>query len=302
MDNEKNSPNMFHGLKVKDPVCGMTFEPGRAAGSWDYKGQTYYFCNPGCLEKFRRNPELYLTDEELPPAEEKGNVKFYTCPMDPEVLRESPGSCPVCGMALEPQTVSLQDEENPELELMNRRLHVGLYLTLPVLLIAMGEMIFSIYFRGSIWIQFVLASPVVLWAGWPFFQRAWSSIVNRSLNMFTLIAVGTGTAYFYSVIAVLFPRFLPESFIGVHGSPEVYFEASAVIITLVLLGQVIELRARRKTGDAIRSLLALAPKTARIIRDDDTNEDIPLDKVKPGDKLRGITLKKGIIEQYMNNS
>ncbi|MEJ2246339.1 MAG: heavy metal translocating P-type ATPase [Acidobacteriota bacterium] len=286
MDKEKDSFNMLPGRKVKDPVCGMTFDPDHAVASWKYKGRDYYFCNPGCLEKFRQDPERYLTAGKLPQVEEEGSVKFYTCPMDPEVLSESAGICPKCGMALEPQNASLQDDENPELDFMNRRLRVGLYLTIPVLLIAMGEMVFGLRFGGSVWIQFVLASPVVLWAGGPFFRRAWASIVNRSLNMFTLIAVGTGTAYFYSVIAVLFPRSLPESFIGVRGTPEVYFEASAVIITLVLLGQVIELRARKKTGDAIRALLALTPKTARILRDDKTEEDIELDKVKPGDRLR----------------
>ena len=286
MNKEKDSVNMLPDRKVKDPVCGMTFEPDHAAASWKYKGQNYYFCNPGCLEKFRRDPELYLTAGKSPQAGEKGDVKFYTCSMDPEVLSESADLCPKCGMALEPQNASLQDEENPELDFMNRRLRVGLYLTLPVLLIAVGEMIFGMRFRGSVWIQFVLASPVVLWAGWPFFQRAWASIANRRLNMFTLIALGVGTAYFYSVIAVLFPRSLPESFIGVHGTPEVYFEASAVIITLVLLGKVIELRARRRTGDAIRALFALTPKTARILRDDNMEEDLQVDKVKPGDRLR----------------
>ena len=233
-----------------------------------------------------RDPELYVTTGKSPQTGEKGSVKFYTCPMDPEVLSESAGLCPKCGMALEPQNASLQDEENPELDFMNRRLRVGLYFTLPVLLIAAGEMIFGMRSRGSAWIQFVLASPVVLWAGWPFFQRAWASIVNRRLNMFTLIAFGTGTAYIYSVIAVLFPRSLPESFIGVGGTPEVYFEASAAVITLVLLSKVIELRARRKTGDAIRDLLALTPETARILRDDNTEEDMQLDKVKTGDRLR----------------
>lgn len=233
-----------------------------------------------------RDPELYVTAGESPQTGEKGSVKFYTCPMDPEVSSESTGLCPKCGMALEPLNASLQDEENPELDFMNRRLRVSLYLTLPVLIIAAGETIFGMRSRGGVWVQFVLASPVVLWAGWPFFQRAWASIVNRRLNMFTLIAIGTGTAYIYSVIAFLFPRSLPESFIGMHGTPEVYFEASAAIITLVLLAKVIELRARRKTGDAIRDLLALTSETARILRDDNTEEDLQLDKVKPGNRLR----------------
>ena len=285
MDNEKDKLQILPGFKVKDPVCGMTFETDRAAGSMEYKEQTYYFCNPGCLEKFRREPLKYLASVPPSQAEETGNAKLYTCPMDPEVVQEKAGPCPICGMALEPQTVSLQDDPNPELDLMNHRLRVSLFLTLPILLIAMGGMIPGMHFKGSVWIQFILASPVVLWSGWPFFQRAWASLVNRSLNMFTLIAVGTGTAYVYSVVAVLFPRLLPESFLGANKSVEVYFEASAVIITLVLVGQVIELHARRKTGSAIRALLELAPKTARLIHDG-MEADIPLDKVKPGDRLR----------------
>ena len=206
--------------------------------------------------------------------------------MDPEVIREMPGHCPVCGMALEPKTASLQDEDNTELDSMSRRLRIGLFLTLPILLIAMGTMVPAMRFRGSVWVQLVLATPVVLWAGRPFFQRAWASVANRSLNMFTLIAVGTGTAYIYSVIAVLFPGLLPDSFLEPHGSPEVYFEASAVIVTLVLLGQVIEIRARRRTGSAIRALLGLTPPKARIIDGTGMEEDIPLDRVKPGDRLR----------------
>jgi Cu+-exporting ATPase len=274
------------GAKVRDPVCGMTFEPGKAAGEWEYRGQKYYFCNPGCLEKFRRNPLKYLMP--APPSEgpESYGAKLYTCPMDPEVVRDSPGACPICGMALEPQVTSLEDVDDPELDSMKRRLRASLFLTLPVLLIAMGGMIPWLHFRGSVWVQFVLASPVVLWAGWPFFQRAWTSIVNRRLNMFTLIAVGTGTAYLYSVVAVLFPRLLPAAFWGAHGSPDVYFEASAVIITLVLLGQVIELRARKKTSGAIRALLQLSPKTACIVDERGLGKDVPLEQVQPGDRLR----------------
>jgi len=286
MDDKSDEFRIIPGTEVTDPVCGMTFEAGRAAGQWEYKGQTYYFCNPGCLEKFRHDPRKYLRSKKEPEGSVSDEKKLYTCPMDPEVVQESPGACPICGMALEPQAVSLEDDDNPELDLMYRRLKVGLLLTLPILLIAMGEMFPGIRFRGHVWVQFALASPVVLWAGWPFFQRAAASIANRSLNMFTLIAVGTGTAYIYSVIAVLFPGLLPESFLTMYGTPEVYFESSAVIITLVLLGQVIELRARKRTGGAIRALLELAPKTARIVRDDHTEEDIPLDRVQPGDRLR----------------
>jgi Cu+-exporting ATPase len=216
----------------------------------------------------------------------------YTCPMHPEVVRDSPGSCPICGMALEPRTVTLEEEENPELVDMTRRFWVSLVLSLPVLFLAMSEMIpgqpvqHAIGHRLIAWIQFVLATPVVLWGGWPFFQRGWASIVHRSPNMFTLIAIGTGTAYFYSVVAILFPGLFPDSFRGHGGEVAIYFEAAAVITALVLLGQVLELRARSRTSSAIKALLGLAPKTARRLREDGTEEDVPLDQVHPGDRLR----------------
>lgn len=210
----------------------------------------------------------------------------YVCPMHPEIVSDFPGICSICGMDLEPQTVALEEEPNPELASMKRRFWLSLFLTLPVLLIAMSEMVLNYRLNGSVWIQLALSTPVVLWGGWPFFQRGWASIANRSLNMFTLIAVGTGTAYIYSVIATLLPGLLPESFRGHHGVPEVYFEASAVIITLVLLGQVLELRARSRTGSAIRALLGLVPPTARVVTEDGSEKDIPLDQVKPGDHLR----------------
>jgi len=264
----------------------MTFDAGRAAGTYVHGGRTYYFCNPSCLEKFRQDPARYLDPRKAPEQSAPGDAKLYTCPMDPEVVTAGPGPCPVCGMALEPRTASLDDDGDPELDFMTRRFRVSLFLTLPVLLFAMGEMVSGMRFKGSVWVQFLLATPVVLWAGWPFFKRAAASIVNRSLNMFTLIAVGTGTAYLYSVIAALFPALLPESFLGAHAAPPVYFESSAVIITLVLLGQVIELRARKQTGGAIRALLGLAPKTARIIGDSGVEDDIPIDRVRPGDLLR----------------
>jgi Cu+-exporting ATPase len=276
--------------KVKDPVCGMQFAPEKAAGQLEYQGGTYYFCNKSCLEKFRSDPARYLSPVKpsaapMPSGIPTQEARIYTCPMDPEIRQGTPGPCPKCGMALEPQTVNLQEEENPELIMMKRRFWVSLVLTVPVLLIAMGGMISGATFRVAVWLQFVFATPVVLWGGLPFFQRGWVSVKNRSLNMFTLIAVGTGAAYVYSVIATLFGRWLPESFRGHHGAPDVYFEASAVIITLVLLGQVLELRARSQTGSAIRSLLGLTPKTARII-DGGSEKDIPLDQVKPGDLLR----------------
>jgi P-type Cu+ transporter len=271
--------------KVKDLVCGMQFVPEKAAGNFEYQGQIYYFCNKSCLEKFRADPTKYLHIETPAQTREK-NGDMYGCPMHPEVLQDSPGICPICGMAIEPRTVSLQEEENPELIEMKRRFWISLALTAPVFLVAMVEMLTGLNSRAGIWLQFMFASCVVLWGGWPFFQRGWASIVNRSPNMFTLISVGTGAAYLYSVIATFFPDWLPQSFRGHHGTPEVYFEASAVIITLVLMGQVLELRARSQTSSAIRALLGLAPKTARIVGSNGTETDIPLTQVKVGDRLR----------------
>ncbi len=216
----------------------------------------------------------------------------YTCPMHSEIVQAEPGSCPLCGMALEPRSVSLEEAENPELVDMTRRFWVSTALALPVLLLAMGEMIPGQPLEQMIsralggWLQFILATPVVLWGGWPFFQRGWASVVNRSPNMFTLIAMGTGTAYIYSVLATLAPGIFPDSFRGEGGEVAVYFEAAAVIIALVLLGQVLELRARSRTGAAIKALLGLAPKTARLVRGDGTEIDIPLEEVDPGDRLR----------------
>jgi P-type Cu+ transporter len=313
---------------VKDPVCGMQFEPGRAAGNYEFDGQTYYFCNPSCMEKFRDDPERYLNSRELashdqpPQGGTGGPGVFYTCPMDPEVrqttpgscpkcgmalepssieqifrteyvcpmhpevVRDTPGICPICGMDLEPRVIDLQPAENPELREMKHRFWLSLAFTAPIFLLAMGEMITGLKMRGGIWIQLLLATPVVLWGGWPFFQRAWTSVINRSLNMFTLIAVGTGAAYLYSVVATLAPGLLTAAYRGHHGTPDVYFEASAVITTLVLLGQVLELRARSRTSSAIRALLGLAPRTARIVGPDGAEKDTPLGQVKPGDELR----------------
>jgi P-type Cu+ transporter len=216
----------------------------------------------------------------------------YICPMHPEIVREAPGSCPICGMALEPRIVTAEEETNPELADMTRRFWVSLILTVPLFLLAMSEMILgspvqhALSARFLIWVQLLLATPVVLWGGWPFFQRGWASITNRSLNMFTLIATGTGTAYIYSVVATLFPDLFPDSFRSHGGEVAVYFEAAAVITALVLLGQVLELRARSKTSSAIKALLGLAPKMARVLRDDGTEEDVPLDGVQPGHRLR----------------
>jgi P-type Cu+ transporter len=255
-----------------------------------------YVC-PMCPEVRETNPVpcptcgMALEPESVLPA----TRTEYTCPMHPEIVRSEPGSCPICGMALEPRTVTAQEEANPELRHMTRRFWVSVVLTVPLLAIAMGSMLgFHLSVDLNIdgvpinlaWIELVLATPVVLWAGWPFFQRGWASIVNRSTNMFTLIAMGTGVAYLYSLIATLFPQIFPDSFRTMGGQPEVYFEAAAAITTLVLLGQVLELRARSQTSAALRALLDLSPKTARILAADGSEKDIPLDQVKPGDRLR----------------
>lgn len=280
-----------------DPVCGMKVNPATAAGSFDYQSTTYYFCNQRCREKFAANPEavLYPTHKAEMPAE--NTVRYlgaieYTCPMDPEVVQLGPGICPKCGMALEPKVFSLTAEEDTsELDDMKRRFWLCLALTLPVFLLAMSEMIpgqpvqHAIGHRLVTLLQFALATPVVLWGGWPFFERGWASILNRSPNMFTLIAIGTGAAFGYSVVATLLPGFFPNSFRGHGGEVAVYFEAAAVITTLVLLGQVLELRARSQTSSAIKMLLGLAPKTARVIRHG-KEEDTPLEHVHPGDLLR----------------
>src|SRR5690349_20246459 len=216
----------------------------------------------------------------------------YVCPMHPQIVRSGPGSCPICGMALEPRVVSVQEEENPELTSMRRRFWVGVALTVPILLAAMSEILPGaalaklISPRALVWFELVLATPVVLWGGWPFFVRGWQSIVNRSLNMFTLIGLGVAVAYGYSLVAALAPGIFPESFRDASGRVGVYFEAAAAITTLVLLGQVLELRARSRTGAAIRALLGLAPKTARLILDDGSEKDVPLEQVRPGDRLR----------------
>ena len=220
------------------------------------------------------------------------NKTEYICPMDPEIVQDEPGACPICGMALEPRVLSAEEEENPELVDMSRRFWICVVLAAPIFLLAMSEMIPGqpvqqiVPSAYSIWLQFALATPVVFWGGWPFFQRGWISIVNRSYNMFTLIMIGVGTAYGYSLVAVLFPDLFPDSFRGAHGEVAIYFEAAAVITTLVLLGQVLELHARSRTNSAIKALLGLAPKTARVLRDDGSEEDIPLDRVDPGDRLR----------------
>lgn len=350
---------------VKDPVCGMNVDPGRAAATYEYEGRKYYFCNPRCQEKFHATPLKYLAappsahglhsiggpapsapvmvsispgparpfanQVSAPPAgaPAASRKEIFTCPMDPEVqqpkagpcpkcgmalepmsglgavvkskyvcpmhaeiIRDEPGSCPICGMALEARTVTVVEEVNPELVSMTRRFWVSVALSVPVLFLGMSTIIPGqpiqqmLSPRLLIMIQLALATPVVLWGGWPFFQRGWASLVNRSLNMFTLIATGTGTAYVYSLVAALAPGIFPESFRGPGGEVEVYFEAAAVITTLVLLGQVLELRARSQTSSAIRALLGLAPKTGRVLRNDGTEDDVPLDRLKLGDLIR----------------
>lgn len=315
-----------------DPVCGMTVEPATAAGSFSYQGKTYYFCCQGCLIKFRADPERYLnpspSKQTTPEAVATPGTKYvcpmcpevleekpvpcpkcgmalepasvqplqtktdYVCPMHPEVVQAEPGACPKCGMALEPRTVTVEEEQNPELVEMSRRFWIGLGPAAVVFVLAMSHMIpghpiqHVISDQASAWVQFLLSTPVVLWAGWPFFQRGWASIVHRSPNMFTLIAIGTGTAYLYSAFATLFPSWIPQPFHLENGAVPVYFEAAAVITVLVLLGQVLELRARSRTTGAIRALLGLAPKTARLLRDDGREEDVPLDRVSVGNRLR----------------
>jgi len=349
MNSEKTASDKAGWTLVKDPVCNMDVDPARAAGSSEYKGQTYYFCSPGCVKRFNVDPEKYLAPKPpaapapqsqivqiggiIPPPKTvtpsasqqqqtgKGTVT-YVCPMDPEVLENKPGACPKCGMALEPETVEytcpmhpqivrsgpgncpicgmalelrvaagIHEEDDSELRSMQLRFWVGIALSIPLLAISMGGMVagsplHSLPAGWMAWLQLVLATPVVLWGGWPFFQRGWASLVNRHLNMFTLIAMGTGTAYLFSVIATLAPGIFPTSFLGHSGRPEVYFESAAIIVTLVLLGQILELRARRQTSSAIKALLDLNPKTARRLRPDGSDEEISLDNVQRGDHLR----------------
>ena len=287
-DHAAVAPDSAH--KVKDPVCAMMVDPHATQHKAEHAGRPYYFCSAGCRAKFLAGPERYLDPVASAEAEPVPEGTIYTCPMHPEVRQVGPGSCPICGMALEPVLVSLDAGPNEELIDMTRRFWIGLVLTLPVFVLEMGGHLLGLEHlisqRTSNWIQMLLATPVVLWAGWPFFQRGWQSLVNRSLNMFTLIAMGTGAAWVYSMVATLAPGIFPDQFRQHDGSVAVYFEAAAVITVLVLLGQVLELRARQSASGAIRALLDLAPKTARIIRDDGTEEEVQLDSVHAGDRLR----------------
>lgn len=277
------------GNKVKDPVCGMMVDPATGKPHMAYKGHEYHFCSDSCHGKFKADPEKYLTAQSAAAPAIKGAQ--YTCPMHPEVIRDEPGSCPICGMALEPVMPSLDDGPNPELIDFTRRFWVSAICSIPLLIVTMGPMLGLpirewIGEQRTVWLEFILATPVVLWAALPFFKRGVDSFKNRSPNMWTLIMIGVGAAYLYSVVAILFPDIFPHSFRGHGGSVPVYFEAAAVIVTLVFLGQVLELRARERTGSAIRALLDLAPKTARRIAADGSEADVPLDEVQTGDKLR----------------
>jgi Cu+-exporting ATPase len=274
------------GASATDPVCGVRVDPHATAHRHEHQGRTYYFCSEGCRSKFAENPIKYLKPAAaetaaLPPG------TIYTCPMHPQIRQPGPGTCPICGMALEPELPTAGP--NPELADMTRRFWIGLVLAIPVVALEMGGHLTNLHMllgrNLSNWLQFVIATPVVLWAGWPFFVRGWQSVLTRNLNMFTLIAMGTGVAWLYSVIATLAPNVFPAAFRGPEGAVAVYFEAAAVITVLVLLGQVLELRAREETSGAIRALLDLAPKIARRIRNGE-EQSVPLEQVAPGDRLR----------------
>jgi Cu+-exporting ATPase len=322
MSRHRHTPGA--AAEVVDPVCGMTISPEDAVGQVDHKGQTYHFCSQSCLERFREAPEGFLgpaastAPEDVgreytcpmdPEVRQKGpgacpkcgmalepvsvepiTKTEWTCPMHPEIVRDQPGACPICGMALEPRTVTVE-EQNPELEDMTRRFRWSAVVTVPMLAFMISEFLPNQPLQRMLphgwmnWIQLVLATPVVLWGGWPFFVRGWASLVNRHLNMFTLIALGVGAAYGYSVVATLAPGLFPDSF-RMMGEVAVYFEPAAVIVVLVLLGQVLELRARSRTSAAIRGLLGLAPKTARRVESDGSEGDVPLEHVQVGDRLR----------------
>src|SRR5580704_18103971 len=276
-------------ITVTDPVCGMTVDSAKTPHRHSHEGHEYFFCSGGCRGKFIADPAKYLRKAEAAPAAPPGTI--YTCPMHPQIRQVGPGSCPICGMALEPVSVAAEAAPNEELIDMTRRFWIGAVLAVPLVILEMGTHVPGLNLHHyispqvSVWVQFVLATPVVLWAGWPFFVRGCASVRNRSLNMFSLIALGVGAAYGYSLAATFAPGLFPES-LRSEGVVPVYFEAAAVITVLVLLGQVLELRAREQTGGAIRALLNLAPKTARRIGDDGSDEEVPLGEVHIGDGLR----------------
>lgn len=280
---------------TKDPVCGMDVDANKTQHHFTFNNKEYHFCNEKCLNSFKKTPEKYLVAKPAANSAEKGNavkeVIIYTCPMHPEIEQTGPGNCPKCGMALEPKNAA-HEEDTSELDDMTRRFWVSAVLSLPVLSLVMLDHLpgqpMEAYLSSmdAMWIEFALASPVMLWGAVPFFKRAWVSLITRNLNMFTLIALGTGIAYIYSIVGAVAPGLFPQDMKMANGMVNVYFEAAAVIITLVLLGQVMELRARSQTSSAIRALLNLAPKIARIVRDNGNEEDLPLEKVRVGDKLR----------------
>lgn len=276
--------------RVRDPVCGMSVNPHTTLHRATHAGHTQYFCSAGCKTKFETEPQRYLDSSQTKPTAPTPAGTIYTCPMHPQVRQVGPGSCPICGMALEPEIASADAGPNLELADFTLRFSIGTLLTLPVFALEMGGhmtgLIHAIGQQTSNWLQFLLATPVVLWSGWPLFARGWASVRNRSLNMFTLIALGVGVAYLYSIVATFAPGLFPSTFRSMDGAVAVYFEAAAVITVLVLLGQVLELRARESTGGAIRALLDLAPKTARRIRSDGSEDEIALDHVQVGDRLR----------------
>jgi Cu+-exporting ATPase len=270
---------------VRDPVCGMTVDPATARHHTEHLGKSYYFCGARCRERFTAEPERFVPSPA--PRPQPAAAGRWTCPMHPEIVRDMPGACPICGMALEPVTPAAGDEANPELADMTRRFWVAAALSVPLLALAMGgDFLAFLSMTPRVWLQLALATPAVLWGGAPFFRRGWDSLRNRRLNMFTLIALGTGVAYVYSLVAALLPGLFPASFRMPDGGVPLYFEAASVIVALVLLGQVLELRARAQTGGAIRALLDLAPKSARLVKDDGREADIPLDTVVPGMRLR----------------
>jgi P-type Cu+ transporter len=274
---------------AKDPVCGMDVDPHTAKHRAEHAGRPYYFCCAGCKTKFLADPQKYLGDAEAPAAQVPAGT-IYTCPMHPEIRQVGPGSCPICGMALEPDVVTADAAPNAELQDMTRRLWIGLALAVPVFVLEMGGHLFGMHHlidpTASNWVQLILATPVVLWAGYPFFERGWTSLKTRNLNMFTLIALGTGVAWAYSVVATLAPNLFPQNLRGAGGAVPVYFEAAAVITVLVLVGQVLELRARERTSGAIRALLNLTPKTARRVSADGLEQDVAVDDIMVGDRLR----------------
>ncbi|WP_425413983.1 heavy metal translocating P-type ATPase [Saccharospirillum impatiens] len=289
-EHEHHHSHEKHGKhSKKDPVCEMSVDPDTAEHRSEHAGKTWYFCSSGCQAKFDNDPEKYLSEENKP-AEPVAPGTMYTCPMHPEIRQQGPGDCPICGMALETEDVSIDVGPSEELTDMTRRFWIGVALALPVLVLEMGGHLTGLDQivppQMSNWIQLILATPVVAWCGWPFFVRGWKSVLSRNLNMFTLVSIGTGVALIYSLVATLAPQVFPGAFRQQDGSVAVYFEAAAVIVVLVLLGQVLELRAREKTSGAIKALLDLAPATARKLGDESDESDVSLDQVKVGDRLR----------------